>query len=41
MGQPLEIGWFINASEAESIPFDCDEELAKKSGTEVVDQPSQ
>jgi hypothetical protein len=37
-GKPMEIGWYINGSEAESIPLDCDEELAKEIGTQVVDQ---
>jgi hypothetical protein len=37
-GQPLEIGWFIGGQEAESIPLACDEEEAKRIGTEVVDQ---
>jgi hypothetical protein len=36
--KPIEIGWYINGSEAESIPLDCDEELAKEIGTQVVDQ---
>ena len=37
-GKPMEIGWYINGSEAESIPLDCDEELAKEIGTQIVDQ---
>ena len=37
-GNPLEIGWYIGGKEVESIPLDCDEELAKRIGTEVVDQ---
>jgi hypothetical protein len=38
MARPIEIGWFIGGQEAESIPLDCDEELAKKIGTDIVDQ---
>jgi hypothetical protein len=37
-GNPVEIGWFIGGREAESLPVDCDEELAKKIGIDVVDQ---
>jgi hypothetical protein len=34
----MEIGWYIDGREAESIPLDCDEELAKEIGTQIVDQ---
>jgi hypothetical protein len=37
-GNPIESGFFINGTEVEGIPIDCDEDLAKKIGTDIVDQ---
>jgi hypothetical protein len=35
---PIEIGWFINGQEVESVAVSCDREWAKKLAVELIDE---